>query len=221
VASMYRPAGEENFVGGDFYDAFAAGDGWMLVVGDITGRGAEAAALTAQARHTLRTAGALLADPVRAVEVLNQALTGRADLSICTVALVYLREGPDATRASVVAAGHPRPLLLREGRVTEVRAWGPMVGAWRDGAWRAETIELAPGDVLVLYTDGVTDAHGDGGRFGEDRLLETLRGATGAEAAVAAVRGALLAFERGPQADDTAMVAVQRLPAPVRARGDC
>ena len=221
VASMYRPAGEENFVGGDFYDAFAAGDGWMLVVGDITGRGAQAAALTAQARHTLRTAGALLADPVRAVEVLNHALTARADLSICTVALVHLREGPDATTASIVAAGHPRPLLLRDGRVGEVHAWGPMVGAWRDGAWRAETIELAPGDVLVLYTDGVTDACGEGGRFGEDRLLETLRGAAGAEGAVDAVRAALRDFERGPQADDTAMVAVQRLPARVRAGGGC
>ena len=78
LASLYRPAGEENLVGGDFYDAFETPSGWMLLVGDVTGRGAEAAALTGQARHTLRTAGTLLGDPTAAFEQLNEALAQRA-----------------------------------------------------------------------------------------------------------------------------------------------
>src|SRR4029079_14769552 len=95
VASLYRLAGEENLVGGDFYDACATPTGWMLLVGDVTGRGAEAAALTGQARHTLRTAGMLLGDPVAAFDQLNQALANRAELTPCTVALIQL--APDAT----------------------------------------------------------------------------------------------------------------------------
>jgi len=92
LASLYRPAGEENLVGGDFYDAFETPDGWMLLVGDVTGRGAEAAALTGQARHTLRTAGMLLADPAAAFEQLNQSLAHRAELTPCTVAIVHVTE---------------------------------------------------------------------------------------------------------------------------------
>ena len=75
LASLYRPAGAENLVGGDFYDAFETSTGWMLLVGDVTGRGADAAARTGQARHTLRTAGLLLGDPGDALEQLNLALT--------------------------------------------------------------------------------------------------------------------------------------------------
>jgi serine phosphatase RsbU (regulator of sigma subunit) len=82
-----------------------------------------------------------------------------------------------------------------------------MVGAWPDAAWQAETLTLAAGDVLVLYTDGVTDAKGESDRFGEQRLLEVLRGVTDAAGAVAAIDRALSAFQAGSQADDTAVLA--------------
>ena len=83
-----------------------------------------------------------------------------------------------------------------------------MVGAFDDSAWRPETLTLAPGDVLVLYTDGVIDADGDDGRFGDERLTETLRGTADAGDAVGRIRRALEAFEVGAQADDTAVLAV-------------
>jgi PAS domain S-box-containing protein len=208
LASLYRPAGEENLVGGDFYDAFATDTGWLLVVGDVTGRGAEAAAQTGQARHTLRTAGMLLGDPHAALAHLNQALLDRRETSPCTVALVHLT----GRTAHVLCAGHPQPLLLRDGDARAVGHFGPVLGAWPDSTWRADPVALLDGDVLVLYTDGVTDTRGVEGRFGDARLLDALRGATSAEQAVAAIDNALTEFQRGPQADDTAVLAIDLPP---------
>jgi serine phosphatase RsbU (regulator of sigma subunit) len=206
LASLYRPAGEENLVGGDFYDAFPTASGWMLLVGDVTGRGAEAAAQTGQARHTLRTAGMLLGEPVAALEQLNQALAQRAELTPCTVALVHL--APDARTASIICAGHPQPLLIRDGQVRAVGHFGPMLGAWADSRWRADRVDLLPGDVLVLFSDGVTDTVGETERFGETRLFTALRGSRSAEQAVAAIDAALNDFQHGAQADDTAVLAL-------------
>jgi serine phosphatase RsbU (regulator of sigma subunit) len=178
----------------------------MLLVGDVTGRGAEAAALTGQARHTLRTAGMLLGDPAAAFEQLNQALAQRAGLTPCTVALMHL--APDAGHVDVLCAGHPQPLLIRRGEVRPVGRFGPMLGAWTDARWNAERVALEPGDTLVAFSDGVTDTVGDDGRFGEERLLATLRGVSDAAASVAAIDAALSAFQRGGQADDTAVLAL-------------
>jgi serine phosphatase RsbU (regulator of sigma subunit) len=83
-----------------------------------------------------------------------------------------------------------------------------MLGAWPDSHWRADRVELLEGDVLVLFSDGVTDTVGASGRFGEDRLFTTLRGVTDAEQAVAAIDDALNDFQRGAQADDTAVLAL-------------
>jgi serine phosphatase RsbU (regulator of sigma subunit)/PAS domain-containing protein len=206
VASLYRPAGEENLVGGDFYDAFETPTGWMLLVGDVTGRGAEAAALTGQARHTLRTAATLIGDPVAAFEQLNQSLAGLAELTPCTVVLIHV--APDARSATILCAGHPQPLLIRGGEVRSVGRFGPMLGAWVDAHWTADRIELEPGDTLVAFSDGVTDTVGTDGRFGEERLLAALRGAGDAAGAVATIDAALNAFQRGGQTDDTAVLAL-------------
>ena len=210
MASLYRPAGAENWVGGDFFDAVETGRGWVITVGDVAGHGAEAAALTAQARHTLRTGARLLGDPVAAIRELNQSLRTSERLSVCTVVAVLLEEGTPAARASVVCAGHPQPLLIRAGTITPVGRWGVMAGAWEDGDWEAVPVDVAPGDVLVLYTDGVTDARGQDGRFGDARLRAALAGATDASDAVARIEAALDAFETGSQADDTAVLAVMR-----------
>jgi PAS domain S-box-containing protein len=205
LASLYRPAGAENLVGGDFYDAFRTPAGWMLLVGDVTGRGPDAAAQTGQARHTLRTAGTLLGAATGAFEQLNQALADREELTPCTVALVQLEDHA----ATVFCAGHPLPLLIREGAVRSIGRPGPMLGAWTDSVWPHDRVELRAGDVLVLYTDGVTDTRGAAERFGHDRLIATLRDVTGAAAAVAAIDHALSDFQHGAQADDTAVLAVE------------
>ena len=208
TAELYRPAGEENWVGGDFYDAVPVAGGWMVVVGDVAGRGAPAAALTALARHTVRAVAQLLPEPLEAVARLNAELYERAGNGLCTLAVAVLREDGSA---EVLCAGHPQPYLLHEGRASRVGHFGPMIGAIADATWQTETVTLEPGDCLVLYTDGVIDAVGSSQRFGEERLQETLTGAESAGDAVERIERALASFERGAQADDTAAVAIHRL----------
>ena len=212
AATLYRPAGDENWVGGDFYDSIAVGGGWLAIVGDVVGRGAPAAALTGLARHTLRTAATLLDDPLDAVKTLNDELLARADMSLCSVAAVLLCEGEAGTAtAKVVCAGHPLPLLIRDGEVRGIGEFSPMLGAYTVEEFACTKVDLEPGDVLALFTDGVFDAVGADGRFGEERLARTLAGATAADDAVARIDAALSAFAVGEQADDTAVLAVQRV----------
>jgi len=213
AATLYRPAGDENWVGGDFYDAFAVRGGWLALVGDVAGRGAAAAALTGLARHTLRTAATLLEDPLDAVRTLNRELLALDAMSLCSVGAVLLGEDEDGrATAQVVCAGHPLPLLVRDGAVRPIGTFSPMLGAYAIDGWERTSYDLEPGDLLVLFTDGVFDTVGADDRFGEERLERTLDGATDAPDAVARIDAALSAFEVGEQADDTAILAVQRAP---------
>ena len=210
LGTLYLPAGDENEVGGDFYDAFPVEDGWMVVVGDVAGRGAAAAALTSLARYTLRTAGELLGDPVQAVERLNATLCTRPELSLVAVCCVLLRERDGVATATLVCAGHPLQYLVRDGEADHVGEFGRFAGAFPDSRWQPVEIEVAPGDQLVLHTDGVMDTVGEAGRFGEQRLAEALATASTPADVVERVDAALSSFAHGPQADDTALLAVQR-----------
>jgi sigma-B regulation protein RsbU (phosphoserine phosphatase) len=212
TATLYRPAGDENWVGGDFYDAFAVRGGWLALVGDVAGRGAAAAALTGLARHTLRTAATLLEDPLDALRTLNQELVARDEMALCSVAAVLLCDGEDGTAtAHVICAGHPQPLLVRGSDVRGVGAFSPMLGAYEVEEWARTSVTLEPGDLLLLFTDGVFDAVGENERFGEERLALTVAKATDAPDAVQRIDAALSAFAVGAQADDTAVLAVERV----------
>jgi PAS domain S-box-containing protein len=222
VATHYDAVGAFNEVGGDFYDAFTTSEGWMLVVGDVAGHGAEAAALTALARWTLRSAGQLTRDPARAARQLNGTLRDLPQLSLCTSVCAHVRAAAASSEVSVTLAncGHPRPLLVRDGRVETLGRVGPMAGAFDDGLWPCTEVTLHPGDTLVLYTDGVLDTVGALERFGEERLHATLEAAAGTTdpgELVTCVADALEAFRRGPQRDDTAIVALRFVGVPVRA----
>ncbi len=212
LAGSYRAAGRTTWAGGDFYDVFETPAGWMAVVGDVTGHGAEAAAVTAKARHTLRTAGVLTGDPVRGLALLNRQLARREQVTMCSACVVLLsadEEGP--ARLRVACAGHPRPVRVRAGRVEEVGSWGTMLGAFADTAFHQEEVALLPGDTLLLYTDGVLDARGRGERFGADRLAAAVAPASGAQDVIGRVDRALEAFVDGEeQADDIAMLAIRR-----------
>ena len=208
LASLYRAAGEHNDVGGDFYDAFEVPGGWMVIVGDVAGRGAEAAALTALSRYTFRTAGKLLGNPIAALAQLNAALRERSRLSLVSVCCVMLRDGDP--NAELVLAGHPPAYHLREGSSRPVGVFAPFLGAYEHGGWEPTTVRLEPGDQLVLYTDGVIDTVGRAERFGEERLAQTLCDATGAADAVRRIDHALVEFAHGSQVDDTAVIAVER-----------
>jgi PAS domain S-box-containing protein len=211
TATLYRPAGEVNEVGGDFYDAFEVEDGWMIVVGDVVGRGAEAASLTALARYTIRTAGMLTGDPLSALRMLDVALRERRDAAICTAAIVVLpaeRSGSEAIQ--IVSAGHPLPLLVHDNDVGTAGTPGPLLGAMGDTDWKLDSVAFEHGDRLVIYTDGVTEARGDQGRFGEDRLRAELTGASDPAGIVATVEASLASFTSGPPQDDAAVVAIMR-----------
>jgi serine phosphatase RsbU (regulator of sigma subunit) len=209
LASLYRAAGEQNEVGGDFYDAFAVPGGWMVLVGDVAGRGTEAAALTSLSRYTLRTAGKLLADPVAALVQLNEALRERPRLSLVTVCCALVRDLDGGAQADVVLAGHPPAYHVRAGEPRAVGAPAPFLGIY-EGGWETEPVTLEPGDLLVFYTDGVIDTVGKAERLGEERLAAALRGASSADDAVRRIERAVSGFAEGPQVDDTAVLVVER-----------
>jgi serine phosphatase RsbU (regulator of sigma subunit)/ketosteroid isomerase-like protein len=207
VAAMYRPAGAENEIGGDFYDAFRIAGGWMVVIGDVTGRGAQAAAVTAHARYTLRTAAALTGDPVVALRTLNRELLTRRGAALCSVAAMAIAEDP-AEPVRLAVAGHPPPLLVDGDTVVEAATPAPVLGAFRDEEWRVEAAAVAPGQQLVVITDGITEAAGEDGRFGEERLREVLVGISSPAIAAQRLEGALHDFTAGQMDDDAAIIAV-------------
>jgi len=207
AAAMYRPAGAENEVGGDFYDAFPIAGGWMLVIGDVTGRGAHAASVTAQARYTLRTAAWLSGDPLVALATLNSALLARSDTALCSVvALALSSDTREPVRLAV--AGHLPPLLVDGDSVSEVAEAGPVLGAFGDARWNLERAALSPGQQLVAVTDGVTEAGGPSERFGESRLRAELAGCASPAISVRKLEGALDVFAEGPLEDDAAALAL-------------
>ena len=206
IAATYRPAGAENQIGGDFYDAFRIAGGWMVVIGDVTGRGAQAAAVTAHARYTLRTAAALTGDPVIALRTLNRELLARRGAALCSVAAMAVSEDPRMP-VRLAVAGHPPPLLIDGDSVTEVSEPAPVLGAFADETWRLETTTVAPGQQLVIVTDGVTDALGSAGRFGEERLRAELVGVSSPPLAAQRIEAALHEFTGGTLDDDAAIIA--------------
>jgi serine phosphatase RsbU (regulator of sigma subunit) len=207
VAASYRPAGAENEVGGDFYDAFPAAGGWMLVVGDVTGRGARAASVTAQARYTLRTAAALTGDPLVALATLNRALLARGDAALCSVAALALAEDPSKP-VRLAVAGHPPPLLVNGESVTELAGAGPVLGAFAEAEWTLDHSVVESGQQVVIVTDGIAEACGEEGRFGEERVRAQLAGASNPVQAVQRLEGALQSFTGGGLEDDVAILAL-------------
>jgi serine phosphatase RsbU (regulator of sigma subunit) len=213
LAARYRAAGELNEVGGDFYDVFALGEReWALLVGDVSGKGADGAAVTALARYTLRAAALDAGPPSRALLRLNAAMLAEATLSeFVTVALAYVAPHEDGgVRVRLALGGHPPPMVLRaDGRVEELTGFGAVLGVVADPELPDTEAVLRPGDTLVMYTDGVTEAGPRAAPLGEDglaRLLSSYAGA-GPEALVRAVEEAAVAAQPGEPRDDIALLA--------------
>jgi PAS domain S-box-containing protein len=211
VATMYRPAGEINEVGGDFYDAFEIDGGWMVAIGDVMGRGAAAASLTGLARHTIRTAGRLTGNPRLAASLVDESLKRDHELLLCSAVILVLPDTDvEPARIPILVAGHPSPLRLRGGTIDAVGGRGPLLGAPDEHEWTLTTVDLGVGDQLILYTDGVTEARGERNRFGERRLRQSVAGAADPRATVAAVESALDSFVAGEPEDDAAVLAIMR-----------
>jgi PAS domain S-box-containing protein len=209
LASAYIPASEHGEVGGDFYDVWEAGGRWMLALGDVTGKGVDAAALTAVVRHTLRATSEFVTDPSELLTRLDGILKKQRRQSICTA--ICARIEPDGVTLAV--GGHPLPIRLDSSGADQAGEFGPLLGAFDEVEWRQTRLELAPGSALVFFTDGVTDAIGEQGeRYGLGRLRDTLDRCREVPPGdlIRAVTGAIRAFQVGEHADDTTVLAVRR-----------
>jgi serine phosphatase RsbU (regulator of sigma subunit)/anti-sigma regulatory factor (Ser/Thr protein kinase) len=212
LAATYRAAGEGNEVGGDFYDVFPQADGsWALVVGDVCGKGPEAAAVTALARYTLRAHAVAGLRPSYQLARLNDALLRQHAPGFVTVALARLELTPDGARVEVAIAGHPAPILARHGGAEPLGEIGTPLGIIEHPELPEVTAELGPGDLLAFYTDGVSEAAAPRRLLTDPELaaLVAQRAAEGPTAVVQHLESTAVEIAAGAPRDDIACLALQ------------
>jgi sigma-B regulation protein RsbU (phosphoserine phosphatase) len=202
VGLGYLPVGEVD-VGGDFYDLFDArvngeadpsepSSSWGPIIGDMCGKGAEAAAMLALARHTIRAIAMRETRPLATLAALNEAMLRqrheRDAYKFCTIAYTRLETGEEGAERGVTitvsCGGHSAPILLKsDGIIHKIRCSGCALGVFDDANITEQEARLAPGDALVLYTDGVIEARApDGTFYGEKRLTSLLGSSVGIDA---------------------------------------
>ncbi len=210
LAVRFTPAGQGDLVGGDFYDVFEVEPGrWAIVVGDVCGKGAEAAAVTAMARWTLRSLAGSAVAPADALRHLNDAML-RQDLEgrFITLAYLLLTVRPSSAHVSVACGGHPPPVLVPAvGEPVALEVRGDLIGVWPDIELQTVELDLAPGDAVVVYTDGVTDQGPEPSRAPEAALRDRAPGATAAALAATLEDQAL--SSGAARRDDIAILAVR------------
>ena len=216
TAVLFRAAGTANEVGGDFYDTIQLGDAWLSFVGDVAGKGARAAALTARARYTMISVAQLTGSAEQAVDRVNDAFLSMPGSPLCTLATVRMPGMEPGGRVEVLSAGHPLPYRITgDGAVTPLGTTGPLLGFVPSPGWPRATAEVEPGECVVLFSDGVLDTMSDDRRhFGEQGLIEVLASSPVIDAAelVERLDRALLEFQGQEQRDDVAVLVLRRLP---------
>jgi serine phosphatase RsbU (regulator of sigma subunit) len=215
VAARFSPAGDGIQVGGDFYDVFRARDDeWCMVIGDVCGKGPEAAALTALTRYTIRAAALHERRPSVVLAMLNQAmLEQRQDGRFATVLFLRLQMGPGRVRVVAASGGHPLPLLLRrDGRVDAVGAGGTLLGVIDRPVLPDAEVDLYAGDSLVLYTDGVIEVRAGGKEiFGGEELSTLLAASAGLspDELLGRIQQQVLHESHGRPQDDVALLGLR------------
>ncbi len=219
LAARYRAAGAANVVGGDFYDVFEVGGGaWALVLGDVSGVGPEAAAITGQARYTVRAVAGDEPTPSGVLRRLNDAIGGRVDDRFLTAVYLRIQPSPDGVDIAMSRGGHPPPLVLRDSGAVEAldAAAGLPLGMFPDAQVSDLRCVLQPGDAIVLYTDGVIEARDTSGeQFDQNRLealLATCAGRT-ADGIARRIELAAMDFQDDTASDDVAIVVLRADPA--------
>ncbi|MEX2439460.1 MAG: SpoIIE family protein phosphatase [Actinomycetota bacterium] len=213
MAGQFRAAEDSAMVGGDFYDVFTSGGGpWVAALGDVMGKGAPAAAVMGVVRQSIRAAALAQQRPTQMLRTVNESLLQQTDTErYATVVCARLRLRGDRANVTVSCAGHPPPLVLHtDGSVEELVCTGTVLGILPEIDLDEIDLDLSPGDTLVLYSDGVTDEHIEGGEeFGPERLealLAAHAGMTAAEIAAAIVEAVQRFSEGDPEDDVTVLV---------------
>lgn len=208
----YRPAGDGTVVGGDFYDVFQTQErGWGVVLGDVCGKGASAAVTTALARYTVRASAMRTSQPSVVLRELHDVLESSGEGTFLTAVYAIIRTQQGRAEVDFATGGHGLPLLLRDGQVGEVGRSGSLLGMLGPPRLHDTALVLGPGDTLVLYTDGVTEARAGDAFFGYDRLCELIARLRDepAQGIADGIAGAAVEFQDGHTRDDIAVVVVQ------------
>lgn len=210
LAAAYRAAGSGLEVGGDFYDVFPVGEeDFVAVIGDVCGKGVEAAVVTALVRHTLRALAVSHDEPRAMLERLNAVLLKHESDRFCTVALVRLRRDAEGWRLVLATGGHPLPLLRRAGEEpAPFGSQGALLGVFDEAAFSETATRLRPGDLLLLYTDGVTEGRHDDELYGDQRLRSLVSEGDGPARLVDALVADVVAFQDDSPRDDIAVLAI-------------
>lgn len=216
IAAGYRPSGDGEEVGGDFYDVFQIGPGdWVVVLGDVCGKGVDAAVITALVRYSVRAATVDHRSPAQALGVVNRILLEHGTDRFCTLVLLRLWARDGGWDVVSCSAGHPLPIVVRAGDAPEpTGTLGTLLGVLDDPPLTDDALRLGFGDRLMLYTDGILEARREGELFGELRLLDALdrHGRGDVTVAVDALLAATMAFQ-GERADDDIALVVLGPPA--------
>lgn len=218
LAARYEPAGQANEVGGDFFDVFRWGRRrWAIVIGDVSGKGADAAAVTGLARHTLRAAALAQRSPSAILGVLNEALmaegAGGTKEKFSTAVFATLERTDDGVCLTAASGGHPPPLVLRrDGQLEELAVPGTLIGVFREVDLTDQFTYLEPGDLVVFYTDGVTDIPGLEDES-QSLLVETFLRAAGASSDPRTVADEIVRVavdvQNGAPRDDIALIVLR------------
>ncbi len=212
-AAAYIGATQFQEISGDFYDVFKAGDGWGIAVGDVCGKGQDAAAMTAAARHAIRALAHVHDTPAAVLAAANEVLVAEDyDDRFVTASLAFLRQRERGVQVQLGSCGHVGPAVVRaDGRVEILEGDGLPLGLFEDIQPGRLELELGTGDVLFFYTDGVTEARSADMSFFEDRLADALAAVAGRSASeiVRAVQELVTSFSAGELKDDVTILAVR------------
>jgi serine phosphatase RsbU (regulator of sigma subunit) len=213
VAVGHLPASRARDTGGDFYDIYSARSGWGVSIGDVCGRGEDAAAVTAAARHAIRVLAHWDSDPAGVLRganeiMMEEELGGR----FVTASVSHLQWEDGRLHIVLASAGHPWPVLLRpDGRTQVLPGGGLPLGIFPDAEPASQEIDLDPGDLLFFFSDGLISACSPGMAYVEDQITDELAALGGEPAArvVSRLQDMVLAFCGGQLRDDVTMLALR------------
>lgn len=219
--ALYQAGQRDAEVGGDFYDILPVEQGHLILLGDVTGKGVEAAALTSLVRYSGRMAARFHPSPAGVLSLINEVLREQPKLSLVTAVCALVVTDGDRAMLTVASAGHPLPLRRRPGEPPATLGdHGVLLGVAGADEWTETVVELSPGETLLFFTDGVTETPGAADRFGEERLLEAVsRAGDSPSEVLREIDRALREFQAGAALDDRAMLALRFVGVPAAVAG--